>query len=282
MCQTIAIHSHKGGTGKTLLSVNFAYLLAEMGYRVVLLDLDLSAPSLQTFFHPPDSVKSTMTEFLIGQNVEPEEFIFNMNLNLKGELYVGLASIDSELLTKLENRKVNAHLNDLYKLIGLIKKKLKGDPWNVDYVIVDTSPGISTFSVNSIAICDQLVMVQRLFNADLQGTVELLKFVHKSLKPDTSIILNMIPAKFQEESLLSQILSLIDNKIIKQLKKKNIEFRGIVYYDEKLIDEEINYALQSTGDSTSNNSRVVFSQKYRQSDFVTNLKSIVKSVISKE
>ena len=46
MGKIIAVHSYKGGTGKTLLSVNLAVTLAKQGKKVCLFDLDFRAPSL--------------------------------------------------------------------------------------------------------------------------------------------------------------------------------------------------------------------------------------------
>ena len=46
MKKIIAIHSYKGGTGKTSLSVNLAASLAKRGRKVAILDLDFRAPSL--------------------------------------------------------------------------------------------------------------------------------------------------------------------------------------------------------------------------------------------
>ena len=48
MSKIIAIHSYKGGTGKTLLSINSAATLAKRGKKVCLFDLDFRAPSLAT------------------------------------------------------------------------------------------------------------------------------------------------------------------------------------------------------------------------------------------
>ena len=50
MTKCIAFHSYKGGTGKTTLAANLAALLAKNGHRVFLLDLDVYAPSLQSYF----------------------------------------------------------------------------------------------------------------------------------------------------------------------------------------------------------------------------------------
>ena len=46
MSKIIAVHSYKGGTGKTLLSVNLAATFAKLGKKVALFDLDFRAPSL--------------------------------------------------------------------------------------------------------------------------------------------------------------------------------------------------------------------------------------------
>lgn len=54
MARCIAFHSYKGGTGKTTIACNLAALLAAKGYRVSLLDLDVYAPSIHSYFdHTP-------------------------------------------------------------------------------------------------------------------------------------------------------------------------------------------------------------------------------------
>ena len=47
---SIAFHSYKGGTGKTTIACNFAAQLARNGNQVGLVDLDIYAPSIQTYF----------------------------------------------------------------------------------------------------------------------------------------------------------------------------------------------------------------------------------------
>jgi flagellar biosynthesis protein FlhG len=63
MSVSISIGSGKGGTGKTVVSVNLALMLAKMGKRVCLVDLDLGgadAHVLLGLFEP----KRTLTDFL--------------------------------------------------------------------------------------------------------------------------------------------------------------------------------------------------------------------------
>ena len=67
MTRCIAFHSYKGGTGKTTLACNSAALLARKGYKVCVLDLDIYAPSFQSYF---DSAPSTGINDFLNSKVE--------------------------------------------------------------------------------------------------------------------------------------------------------------------------------------------------------------------
>ena len=45
----LGVHSGKGGVGKTFLSVNLAYSLSSIGFRVGLLDADIDCPNVSRF-----------------------------------------------------------------------------------------------------------------------------------------------------------------------------------------------------------------------------------------
>jgi chromosome partitioning protein len=71
----IVFHSYKGGTGKTTLAANFAALLAKKGYNVFLLDLDVYAPSLQSYFDMDP--KKWINDFLF-EKAELKEVILDL------------------------------------------------------------------------------------------------------------------------------------------------------------------------------------------------------------
>lgn len=280
MVTTIAVHSHKGGTGKSIIAVNLASMLAVRGYRVVILDMDLAAPTLQTYF-PYDKTKRTLTEYFLGEEIPISDMIFEVTNklpeNAKGKLFAGLSSIDGGMISKIDQRGRTAPLNDLYRLIGLVRNKLVESPWNADFVVLDTSPGVSMSSINNVAVAEHLFIIQKLINADLAGTVELLKIIHQSLRPNTSIIVNQLPEKFVKHEG-TEIADLIKEKVIKPLNRPNIWFGGVINHDEFLIENEIEYVYNSLT-NPQNSGREIYSLKYPDYPFSISIKNVLDTFL---
>ncbi len=55
----------KGGTGKTSLSTSYAYRLAEMGYRVLLIDLDSQGHATKCLGYEGEDFAKTLLDVLI-------------------------------------------------------------------------------------------------------------------------------------------------------------------------------------------------------------------------
>ena len=74
LTKCIAFHSYKGGTGKTTLASNLSALLAKKGYSAFLLDLDVYAPSLHSYFETDP--KKWINDFLY-ENAELKEILLD-------------------------------------------------------------------------------------------------------------------------------------------------------------------------------------------------------------
>jgi len=154
MSKTVSLHSLRGGTGKTVVGVNLAVMLAKKGLDVALLDLDFRAPSLYHVFkqhvgEPPFWVN----DYLNGR-CKPDDLLIGVNsvFNSKGNLSVGFADPRFAALEDMLGKSGSWQTRALDKLFRL-KKFLAGN-LNVDLCICDTSLGIHYSSLNAMVHSD--------------------------------------------------------------------------------------------------------------------------------
>jgi cellulose biosynthesis protein BcsQ len=144
---SIAFLSHKGGVGKSSLAINTAILLAKQGKNVCLLDHDFFGPSLFTFIKP--NVK-WLNNFLL-EGGDPKDVLFDASSawDLPGKLWMGFANPTSESVQQIIRIDQKSSIKMLQNLVKL-KKLLESPPYNVDYFILDSSPGTGFTVVNSM------------------------------------------------------------------------------------------------------------------------------------
>ncbi|MHA2172672.1 MAG: nucleotide-binding protein, partial [Candidatus Kariarchaeaceae archaeon] len=124
MTLTVTVHSLRGGTGKTLISVNLAAFLVKLGYRVILIDLDLGAPSLQTYVKLENLPQARINDYFSDQAKLDQVLIDitrTVGSDVQGTLYMGLADDKGNIISKLAEREKEQSLEELYKLIKLVR-----------------------------------------------------------------------------------------------------------------------------------------------------------------
>ena len=188
----IAFHSYKGGTGKTTIACNFAALLAQRGNRVGLLDLDIYAPSIQTYFEIEPkkwlnnylNSSADLDDVMIDGNQFVHENKLTPTLNNGegskggGKLWLGFSNPRSEEILQLETTGTSTAREVLKKLI-LLKERLLTE-LTLDYLIIDTSPGIRTWSINALAISDVLLLTLKSGDIDSKGTKRLVDDIYST------------------------------------------------------------------------------------------------------
>ena len=191
MTKCIAFHSYKGGTGKSTISSNLSATLATKGFTAVLLDLDVYAPSLQDYFQWQP--KKSINDYLF-ENASVDEVIQDLTgvlnkfpsnseeqTNSKGKLLVGFSSTSKDEIYKLDGavRQEGSKIQLLRKFLMLREEIVSS--YNADFIIIDTSPGIRYWSINSLAIADTILLSLKLDGIDLKGTRLLAKEIYESL-----------------------------------------------------------------------------------------------------
>jgi MinD-like ATPase involved in chromosome partitioning or flagellar assembly len=189
----IALHSYKGGTGKTLLSVNLATLFAKMGKKVCLLDLDLRAPSIHSIFK--NGTKYWVNDYL-SKACKIENVLSDCTSKdmAKGKLLVGLANPSTEAIREMESKDRKWEMAALGRLFAL-RTSLLND-MHLDYVFFDTSPGLQYSAINAIVSADIVLVVMSQDKSDVEGTRRMMHDLYELFEKKTGIIINKIPFEY--------------------------------------------------------------------------------------
>lgn len=191
MGKIMAIHSYKGGTGKTLTSINLAATFANQGRKVSLLDLDFRAPSLHAPFKYMDS-KYWLNDYLNGV-CEIDKTLIDLTDRYfkRGQLMVGLANPATEAIRDISAKDRKWEMRALGRLLSL-KNSLLND-MEIDYIIFDTSPGLQYSSINAIVAADIVLVVTTIDMSDVEGTRRMTHELYDLFEKKTGIILNKMP-----------------------------------------------------------------------------------------
>jgi len=186
----IAVHSYKGGTGKTLLSLNLAATLVKHGKNVCLLDLDFRAPSLSTVLQI-EKVGCWLNDYLNG-TCEIDKVLIDLSdrFQNKGKLFVGLANPTTEAIRNMSSKDRKWEMRALGRLLALRNSLLTDKGF--DYLIFDTSPGLQYSSINAIVSADLIIVATTFDRSDVDGTKRMLRELYDLFEKKTEIILNKV------------------------------------------------------------------------------------------
>lgn len=231
----ISVVNQKGGVGKTTTVVNFSAALANLGKKVLLIDLDPQA-NASSGVGVEDRTKGiyeilseqiVLTEGL--KEIRPNFWIIPANQNLAG------ANI--ELVTLPEREKFLART--LTKL-----------PINFDYIFIDNPPSLGLLTVNSLVAADKvLIPVQAEYYA-LEGLGQLLNtinLVKENLQPDLDI-LGALVTMYDEKTQLArevweELYKHFPNKIFRTVIPRHIKLAEAPSFGKTILE----YAPYSKG-----------------------------------
>lgn len=179
--QIISFYSYKGGVGRTIALIQTAYNLAKAGKRVLLLDLDIEAPSLHNIFsdqvnHPVSGVKYGIIEYLyrkivqLQNNATAEHIFCPLEVqNIPGEIYLipALKKMSKDYIYQIEKlQTLQIQEQEAFKdIFDYVKTVL-----NVDTVMVDTRAGFNKWgSLSLLTLSDQVIFVAYANSENIEG-----------------------------------------------------------------------------------------------------------------
>ncbi len=207
MSKIVSIHSFRGGTGKSNITANLAVLTALTGKRVGIVDTDVQSPGIHVLFgFDEGGVDRALNDYLWGR-CPVEETAYDVTRVLTdypGGVPVGAAVflIPSSLRTGEIARVLRegydvARLNDGFREL---QRALK-----LDYLFIDTHPGVNEETLLSIAISDALVIVLRADHQDYQGTALTVDLARRLETPRIMLVVNKVLVPYRAESVKAKI-----------------------------------------------------------------------------
>jgi len=190
MSKMIAVHSYKGGTGKTLLSVNLAAAFAKLGKKVCVIDLDFRAPSLFSILKG-GNVECWFNDYL-NNTCEAEKVLVDLSSKIpgKGKFFAGFANPATEAIRDMSAKDRKWEMRALGRLLAL-KGALLADQ-KFDYVLFVTSPGLQYSSINAIVAADFVVVATTGDRSDVEGTKRMLLELYTLFEKKTGLVLNKV------------------------------------------------------------------------------------------
>ena len=171
----IALANQKGGVAKTTTTLNLGVALREMGYRVLLVDLDPQGNLTMSQGLNPDAIERSMFDVLVHK-VPISDVIEHREVDL------AVASIDL----------AGAELA-LSAMIGRersLEKALVEVRASYDYVLVDTPPSLGLLTINAFVAATGVIVPVQCEYLSLRGLVQLentLAMVRENLNPNVGV-----------------------------------------------------------------------------------------------
>jgi len=189
----ISIHSFRGGTGKSNIIANLAAQLALNGKRVGVVDTDIQSPGIHALFGLDGSTMGrTLNDFLFDRcNIQEAAF----PVGEKGGSAEGRAKLAGRslwLIPAAINGQAISHVlrqgydfNRLNAGLQTLIRKLE-----LDFLFIDTHPGLNDETLLSIAISDTLIVLLRPDDQDIQGTAVTVDIARSLDVPDLILLVN--------------------------------------------------------------------------------------------
>lgn len=205
MTTVVSIHSFRGGTGKSNTTANVAAQLAAAGNRVAVIDTDIQSPGIHVLFGFDDDFDFTLNDYLWGKiDIEKaahdvtDVVLADHDVAEGGQLFLVPSSMRAADIARVlrEGYDVGT-LNDGFRDLA---RQLQ-----LDYLLIDTHPGLNEETMLSLTISDVLLLILRPDRQDFQGTAVTVDIARRLDVPLLLLVVNKVPSGVDLENLREQM-----------------------------------------------------------------------------
>jgi MinD-like ATPase involved in chromosome partitioning or flagellar assembly len=210
MPKVISIHSYRGGTGKSNFTANLATTVAAQGYRVGVVDTDVPSPGIHNIFClEPEQIDRTLNSYLWGETpIEEAAYDVGSKVGIAelGRLYLVPSSVKADDIARILKDGYDVKLmNDGFR--SLVKSL------QLDYLFIDTHPGLSKETFLSIAISHVLILILRPDKQDYQGTAVTMDVARQLKVRRLLLAINKVHSKLNLDALKQKVEATYGEKV---------------------------------------------------------------------
>ena len=199
MTKIISTHSFRGGTGKSNVTANLAAVLAQKGHRVGVFDTDIQSPGIHIIFALTENdIQYTLNDYLWGNCAIEDAACQVYTADNGGAVFLVPSSIDPNDIARILREKYDA--SDMHGAFRDLIATL-----SLDYLLIDTHPGLNEETLLSIAISDSLVIILRPDQQDFQGTSVTVDVARRLRVPEISLVVNKVPPMYDFSDLQQKV-----------------------------------------------------------------------------
>jgi MinD-like ATPase involved in chromosome partitioning or flagellar assembly len=204
MSKIVSIHSYRGGTGKSNSTANLAVAVAQKGYRVGIVDTDIQSPGIHILFDiDQEQIEHTLNDFLWGHCAIADAAcdvtsILAGQATNRSRIYLVPSSVKINDISRILRERFEVEL-----LLEGFKDLIK--TLNLDYLFIDTHPGLNQETLISLTTSDIVLFVLRPDQQDFQGTAVTVDVARRLRVPKLLLLINKALVEYDFEDLRQQV-----------------------------------------------------------------------------
>lgn len=218
MGKVISVSNQKGGVGKTTTTVNISAFLAEMGKRVLVIDIDPQGNAGYGFGINTEEIPSTLYEVLTDE-IKIEDAIFKTEIE---NLYIipsniHLSGAQVELINKPEREYI-------------LRKKIAAIKDDFDVIFIDCPPSLGILTLNSLVAADSVLIPLQCEYYALEGLNQLLRVIamvqenlNKTLAIEGVILTMYDPRTNLSQQVVTDVKEFFKDKALKTIVPRNVK-----------------------------------------------------------
>jgi septum site-determining protein MinD len=202
VARIVSVHSFRGGTGKSNITANVATLAAAQGLRVGVVDTDLQSPGIHTLFRvDQETLSRSLNDYLWGTcdiGEAAHDVTQNVSDRLAGRVYLVPSSVRVSDIARV--------MRDGYD-VELLNKGFRRllEELSLDFLILDTHPGLNEETLLSIAMSNALAIVLRPDQQDYEGTKVTVSVARRLQVPRMMLVVNKAPSVFDSDEIKKRV-----------------------------------------------------------------------------